>query len=112
MIGGRDSGPRLNSLAAELHCQIDEIVGDHVEIMLGFEVPALIGSVFEWPADEGGAKPAASGRDEIAIVRRHHHALPWLEVEQRSAAVVSFGLRLVGMGDFGAEDHVPRQSGV
>ena len=75
------------SSAAELGREIDEIVCDDIEIMLGFEVPGLVGAVFERPADKGGAKPAAARRDEIAIMRRHHHAL--LGLRSSSAALRS-----------------------
>src|SRR5271165_3804250 len=98
--------------AAEFGGEVDEIVGDFIEIVLGLEVSGLVGAVFEGPADEGGVEAAAARRDEIAIVRRHHHALLGPEIEQRGAAVVGLGLWLVGVRHLRAEDDIPRQAGM
>src|SRR5215472_1374969 len=98
--------------AAEFGGEVNEIVGDHIEIMLGPEVPRLVRAVFKGAGDKGGVKATAPRRHQVAVVRRHHHALPGLEVEERGAAVVGFRLRLVRVGDLGTEDHVPRQAGM
>src|SRR5208282_2810671 len=49
--------------AAELLREIDEALGNHVEIVLGRRVAGLVRAVLERPADEGGAKAAAARRD-------------------------------------------------
>src|ERR1700730_2172382 len=97
--------------AAELGGEIDEAVGDHIEIVLGLDIPGLVRAVLERPADKGGVEAATARRHQIAIVRRDHHALLGLQIEKRGGPVVGFRLRLVGMGDFGAEDGGPPQAG-
>src|SRR2546430_347801 len=52
--------------AAEFGCKVDKAVSDHVEIVLGAEIPCLVGSVFERSADEGGAETAAARGKEVA----------------------------------------------
>src|SRR5882762_3340487 len=104
--------PRPDPSAAELGCEVDETVGDHVEIVFGLEIPGLVGAVLERPADKGGVEAPAAGGNQVTIVGRHHHALLGLQVEEGGGAVIGLGLRLVGVGDFGAEDRIPRQAGM
>ena len=49
--------------AAELDGEVDEILGDHVEIVLRLQIPGLVGTVLERPADEGGMEAASARRE-------------------------------------------------
>ena len=62
--------------------------------------------------DERGAQPAGGRRGEVAVVRGDHHHLAGLEPERGDARPVDARVGLVGAGDLGAEDRVPRQPGV
>ena len=61
--------------------------------------------------DEGGAQAAGRRRDQIAAMRRDHHAGRGRQIEQGSRAQIGLRLRLVGARHLGAEDHVPGQPG-
>src|SRR5579871_3369029 len=98
--------------AAELCGEIDKILGDHVEIVLGALVSRLVGAVLQWPADKGGVKAAPARRDEVAIMGRDHHALLRPQIEKSGGAIIGFGQRLVGAGHLGAEDRVPGQPAI
>ena len=56
--------------------------------------------------------PSAFGGAQIAQVGRHHHHFGGLEIEEVSSGQIDLAIRLVMPDQLGAENAVPRQSGM
>ena len=88
-----------------------KVAGDHVPILIGFQIRSLARSMLGRARHESGLKPAGARGGEIAIVGGDQTYLFRPKPQDFGGAKSGFGRQLVGAHDFGAEDRIPGKRG-
>src|SRR5258705_12664815 len=99
------SGPeRRATLSAESTGQIVEVLPGDVDRRVRLQIGLALRSVFQRPGDEGGPQADALCGPEVAEVRRDHHDLVDLQVENVGRGLVHLAIGFVVANELGSQD--------